>query len=221
MPRLKEVLIIGDSQATLSCKPGKPCPTTGAALDLLLTQLGNKVTRSGHAGKSTSYLYKYAKANLKRQWDEVYIIAGGNDVPAMPSSVADLLLYFEPSGSVFYLPLPPATIASGRKTNQDFLFPKAAAFREKKNALYKSVATDLAFPVVLDFREAALSNAVKQPSGVVYPTQRDGYHTRGKTAEEVAAYIVGKRNSAVTGYSVVILSALAAGALAFYLARRR
>ena len=217
---MKKILILGDSQVTLSCTPAKACPTTGAALDRLLTAEGHAVTRKGYGGKTTAFIYKQAKKALNRQWDEVYIIAGGNDVPAMPSAVADLLLYFEPSGRVFYIPLPPATIATGRKTNKDFLFPKTAAFREKKNALYKKVANDLGFPTVLDFRDAPMSDAVTQPSGVIYPSQYDGYHTRRKSAEEMAAYIMEKRKSTVGGVGLVVLSALAAGALAFFLVRR-
>jgi 3'-phosphoadenosine 5'-phosphosulfate sulfotransferase (PAPS reductase)/FAD synthetase len=216
---MKNILILGDSQTTLLCKKNKPCPTTGAALDRMLREQGHKVTRSGHAGKNTKYLLKHARKKLARVWDEVFVFSGGNDSPAMAEAVKDLLNHFEPSGRVFFIPLPPATLATSRQ-DQAYLFPKTAAFREKKNKLYKQTAASLGFPTVLDFRDAPMSKAVAQPSGVVYPSQSDGYHTRGNSAEEMAAHIMEAREQTFGGVLLVALSAGAAAALAYFLARR-
>ena len=195
-------LIFGDSQ-TLH---------TGKELEARLRALGHQVSRVSMSGKSTADLLARARKELPRRWDEVYLSTGGNDVPDMPGELAQLIFHFGPSGRIFLLPLPPATLAPS-KPNPAYLFPKTAASRERKARLYTRVAKELGVEVI-DYRHAPLSKKVRQPSGLLYPTQRDGFHTRGESAREMAAYVMERRAASSGGawwVAAAIGAALAIG----------
>ena len=184
-----KALIFGDSQSG----------ATGREVERLLKQRGAFVKRVTKSGRSTKKLVGIAKSHLEPNWDEVYLFAGGNDGSVQEADLRALLSFFSTAGRVVYAGPPPATLITdlglakkvwGSAKSADKFFPKTAAFREAKNEAYKKVAADFSNVEVKDFREAPVSGAVTQPSGVSYPSQTDGIHTRGSTSKEVAAYLV-------------------------------
>ena len=203
------VLIFGDSQTK----------HTGKEVEKLLKARGATVKRIVRSGRSTTKLANIA-AGLPRAWNEGYLFSGGNDGSVQVEALRKLLTHFAPSTKVVYAGLPPATTITnvplakkvwGSASPMKF-FPKTAAFREKKDVAYRQVAAEFPNVTMRNFRDAPVSGAVQQPSGVVYPSQPDGIHTTGNTAKEVAAYMV----SAVKGRMplVTTILAVAAGAAA-------
>ena len=190
------VLVFGDSQSG----------NTGRKIqDLLKGE--HSVTRVTKSGKSTSYLADYAKNNIKEKYDRVFLFNGGNDSSVQSQSFKNLLDHFEGT-DVVYMGLPPATTITnvplakkvwGSATPHKF-FPQTAKKRETKNDAYKQIANSKDWVHLFDFRDAPVSNAIKQPSGVVYPSQPDGIHTSGNTAWEVARWAIeGKANTGGDG----------------------
>jgi hypothetical protein len=212
------VLIFGDSQT------GR----TGKAVETLLKAKGAKVKRVVRSGKSTSKLVTIA-AGLPPVWDEVYLFSGGNDGSVQANSLRKLLGYFGGSSKVIYAGLPPATVITnvplakkvwGSATPKKF-FPQTAAKREQKNAAYRQVAAEFPNVVVRDFREAPVSGAVTQPSGVLYPSQPDGIHTTGTTANEVAAYLVSATSTKKVSLAVLVAAAAAAATVVWWFTKGR
>jgi len=206
------VLIYGDSQS------GR----TGKKLAERLEASDGNVTRSTHSGKSTQWLAENAEKTLDPNWDTVIIFSGGNDGHIQSKALARLLSYFKAQTRV-YVPLPPATVITdlakakatwGSAESPTKFFSKTAKFREEKAIAYNDVARDLGY-VVKDPRDAPLSNRVEQPSGVLYPSQPDGIHTDGVSAEELAVWITAPPKEGMSP-----LLAFGIGALAFLALRK-
>ena len=208
-----KVLIYGDSQSGY----------TGKKLADLLQAQGATVTRITRSGKSTQWLSENAAKSIDPNWDAVIIFSGGNDGNVQSKALASLLTHFKAQSRV-YVPLPPATIITdlplgkkvwGSATPEKF-FPKTAAFREVKKNAYVEVAEELGY-VVKDPRKAKLTGAVEQPSGVVYPSQPDGIHTAGQSAQQLAEWVATPPSPA-RGMTPTVAFGL--GMLAFLLLRR-
>lgn len=202
-------LIYGDSQSGV----------TGRRLQEKLKADGVDVVRVTKSGKSTSYLASHAKANIARKWDEVFLFSGGNDSAVQADSLRKLLEHFAPSAKVYFLGLPPATkitnMALARKvwgsaSSPSKFFPQTAAKREAKNTAYQAIAGTFPNVQTLDFRNAAVTGAVTQPSGVIYPSQPDGIHTAGLTASQVADHAMDVRAGG-SGALLLLGAALVAG----------
>jgi len=218
-----KVLVFGDSQSG----------ATGAEVQKLLQAQGHQVIRKTNSGKSTKKLAAIA-ASLPRAWDEVYLFSGGNDPAVQLDSLHQLLSHFAPSKRVVYAGPPPATLITnlglakkvwGSAKAPDKFFPQTAGFREKKNEAYLAHAASKHSNVeAKDFRKAKLSNAVVQPSGVVYPSQSDGIHTRGQTSKEVAQYLTVKQSALLgdnAGVMFAVAAAVVGGAAAWWYFRGR
>jgi hypothetical protein len=210
-----KVLIYGDSQTG----------HTGRELQKLLKAQGHAVTRNTKSGKSSSWLNKNAPS--ASGYDEVYVFSGGNDGKVQAESVKELLSKLSKTSKVFYFGPPPATLITdlpfakkvwGSAKTADKFFPQTAAFREKKNTAYKKVTGNLPNVTVLDFRNAPLSNIQQQPSGVMYPSQRDGIHTSGQSAKEAAVYALNRKGKSKDNN---ILYAGAAVAVVLWLLTRK
>jgi lysophospholipase L1-like esterase len=210
---MAKILIYGDSQT------GR----TGKELEKLLKDQGHTVTRKTNSGKSTEWLSEHIP---KGQSDKVYLFSGGNDGSVQANALRALLSAFENVEEVFYFGPPPATLITdlpfakkmwGSAKSADKFFPQTAEKREKKNTAYKKIAAEFPNVVFVDFRDAPTSNKIKQPSGVYYPSQRDGIHTGGQTAKEVAEYALApakKSKSPTLLYAGIAV-------VAFILLRRR
>lgn len=206
------VLIIGDSQAA---GPSVKDPTTSAALEranigpwleYFLEQRGATVKRVGKPGYSTKKLVGVAKdlGLTDQPWAVVYWLSGGNDTLNREAYREAMNLWGE--SPVVALSLPPATLIGNKELGKKVFgikessyspahfFPKTAAAREEKNKAYKQVAQEAAKVgvdvVYKDMRLFALPDAVEQPSGVVFPVQRDGIHVEGITAREIAEQVL-------------------------------
>jgi len=212
------ILIFGDSQT------GR----TGKALETLLKGSGATVERIVRSGRSTAKLAEIA-AGLSRTWDAVYLFSGGNDGAVQTKSLRKLLTHFAPSTKVVYAGLPPATVITNvplakkvwGSASLNKFFPKTAAFREKKNKAYRVVTAEFPNVTMRDFREAPVSGAVTQPSGVVYPSQPDGIHTTGTTAKQVAAYLTSEASAVASKLPLAAVFVASFAAVMWWLKRKK
>lgn len=206
-----KVLILGDSQAAgPSFKdPASPLASRaniGPWLEFLLEQQGREVKRVGKSGYRSSKLRDTAESLglTSEVWDRVYILAGGNDPKGKAQEYEALLTGWQ--APVTAVSLPPATLIGDKELGKqifgipeasyspDYFFPGSAATREEKNEAYKQVAQALAKSGVavdyVDVRLFELPDAEEQPSGVVFPVQRDGIHVEGLTARAIAEQVL-------------------------------
>ena len=217
---MSSVLIYGDSQAGIA----------GLALQKVLQGQGHTVKRVSKAGYGVAKLLATAKSlNLAATpWDHVYLFAGGNDKVANLPALRQLIDYFKPA-PVTYVVLPPATLITNLtlaakmwgkpKITPAHFFPETAARREKVAAAYIDAALQTDTAIVFDVRDPLWPDAVKQPSGVVFPSQPDGIHIGPEMSKAVAPILAGKVGD--TGVPVGLLIGVAAGVVAAFLLWRR
>ena len=193
-------LIYGDSQS------GK----TGKRLEAILQQQGADVKRVTKSGKSSGALLQIAKEYdfAADGFGRVWLFFGGNDgalTVGKTLKVRQLVEYFRDAGAeVVAIGLPPATLITdqtlakkvwGAKASEpDWFASHTMPSREERNKAYRKEVEALAGeggPAVwyADVREAPVTGAVKQPSGVVFPSQPDGIHVSDPTATEVAQWL--------------------------------
>lgn len=182
MPPL--ALIIGDSQAQ----------GAGAYLQKELEAKGYKVTRDYKAGGDWADVAAKAVLHLEDKPDLVVVFSGsvggdGLSVKTVASQWPSAKkVWYGSSPATHILSLPDARAKFGKKVaGPDYwLTSGEAKQREERNAQLKQLVSQAGITYV-DWRDLQLPGAVQQLPGVMFPSQQDGIHVLGATAQ--AAFV--------------------------------